>query len=224
MPCLTHRVFNLPLCHHERAESKTAGKSRREHPCGFWYRGIQPSSAHPRKCTDKKIRWARKVEQTSKSIDLLLFADDTTSFCRRSNMQNRKEILKKTFKNWKLNLNDDKWEPSPRVTQRSENHSGRKWTKHQGYSVHIGMPWVLFHHNQQKRLMAAKKTWFKLSRKLLSWALSKKLEGQIATAVVGATLLFGCEVRGFSRKEREFEALWSRVVFGMTRQKRGELE
>ena len=171
----------------------------------------------------KKIRWARKVEQTS-SIDLLLFADDTTSFCRRSNMQNRKEILKKTFKNWKLNLNDDKWEPSRRVTQRSENHSGRKWTKHQGYSVNIGMPWVLFHHNQQKRLMAAKKTWFKLSRKLLSWALSKKLEGQIATAVVGATLLFGCEVRGFSRKEREFEALWSRVVFGMTRQKRGELE
>ena len=53
----------------------------------------------------------------------------------------------------------------------------------------------------------------------------KKLEGQIATAVVGATLLFGCEVRGFSRKdEREYEALWSRVVFGITRQKRGELE
>ena len=77
----------------------------------------------------KKIRWARKVEQTSKSIDLLLFANNTTSFCRRSNMQNRIEILKKTFKNWKLNLNDDKWEPSRRMTQRSENHSGRKWTK-----------------------------------------------------------------------------------------------
>ena len=48
----------------------------------------------------------------------------------------------------------------------------------------------------------------------------KKLEGQIATAVVGATLLFGCEVRGFSKKEeREYEVLWSRVVFGITRQK-----
>ena len=39
-------------------------------------------------------------------------------------------------------------------------------------------------------------------------------------------LLFGCEVRGFSNKEeKEYEALlWSRVVFGITRQKRGELE
>ena len=88
------------------------------------------------------------------------------------------------------------------------------------------MPWVLFHfhHDQQKWFMAARKAWFKLSRKLLSWALSKKLEGQIAKAVVGGTLLFGCEVRDFSKKGREFEALWSRVVFGMTRQKRGELE
>ena len=43
--------------------------------------------------------------------------------------------------------------------------------------------------------------------------------------MVGATLLFGCEVRGFSNKdEREYETLWSRVVFGITRQKRGELE
>ena len=73
--------------------------------------------------------------------------------------------------------------------------------------------------------MAARKAWFKLSRKLPTWALLKKLEGQIATAVVGATLLFGCEVRGFSSKEeREYETLWSRVVFGITRQKRGELE
>ena len=58
----------------------------------------------------KKIRWARKVEQTSKPVNLLLFADDTTSLCRRSNMQNRKEMLKQTFKDWKLILNDDKWE------------------------------------------------------------------------------------------------------------------
>ena len=53
----------------------------------------------------------------------------------------------------------------------------------------------------------------------------KKMEGQIATAVVGATLLFGCEVRGFCNKEeKEYEALWSRMVFGITRQKRGNLE
>ena len=51
----------------------------------------------------KKIRWARTVEQTSKSVNLLLFADDTTSLCRRSNMQNRKE-LKQTFKDWKAHL------------------------------------------------------------------------------------------------------------------------
>ena len=50
----------------------------------------------------KKIRWARKVQQTSKSVNLLLFADDTTSLCRRSNMQDRKEMLKRTFKDWKL--------------------------------------------------------------------------------------------------------------------------
>ena len=54
----------------------------------------------------KKIRWARKVEQTSKPVNLLLFADDTTSLCRRSNMQDRKEMLKQTFKDWKLILND----------------------------------------------------------------------------------------------------------------------
>ena len=68
-----------------------------------------------------------------------------------------------------------------------------------------------FHHEQKHRLMAARKAWFKSSKKLPTWALSRKLEGQIATtAVVGATLLFGCEVRGFSNKEeKEYEALWS---------------
>ena len=73
--------------------------------------------------------------------------------------------------------------------------------------------------------MAARKAWFKLSKKLPTWALSRKLEGQIATAVVGETLVFGCEVRGFSNKEeKEYETLWSRVVFGITRQKREDLE
>ena len=174
----------------------------------------------------KKVRWARRVEQTSKSIDLLLFADDTTSLCRRSNMQNRKDILKQTFKNWKLILNDDKWEhiivendPEERKLQRKKmDKTARILGTHRNA---LGT----FHHDQKKRIMAARKAWFKLSRKLPSWALSKKLEGQIATAVVGATLLFGCEVRGFSSKEeREHETLWSRVVFGITRKKRGELE
>ena len=78
-----------------------------------------------------------------------------------------------------------------------------------------------FHHEQKKRLMAARKAWFKSAKKLPTRAISRKLEGQIAPAVVGATLLFGCEVRGFSNKEeREYEALWSRVVFGIMRQKR----
>ena len=73
--------------------------------------------------------------------------------------------------------------------------------------------------------MTARKAWFKLSKKLPTWALSRKLEGHIATAVVGAILHFGCEVRGFSNKEEKaYEALWSRVVFGITRQKRGDLE
>ena len=43
--------------------------------------------------TAKKVRWARMVESTSKSVNLLLFTDDTTSLCRRSNMQHRKELL-----------------------------------------------------------------------------------------------------------------------------------
>ena len=45
----------------------------------------------------KKVRWSRRVESTSKSVNLPLFADDTTSLCRRSNMQHRKELLKQTF-------------------------------------------------------------------------------------------------------------------------------
>ena len=52
----------------------------------------------------EKVRWARTVEQTSKSINLLLFADDTTSLCRRSNMQDRKEILKKTLQELEAHL------------------------------------------------------------------------------------------------------------------------
>ena len=175
----------------------------------------------------KKIRWARKVEQMSKPVNLLLFADDTTSMCRKSNMQHRKEMLKQAFKDWKLILNDDKWEhiiaendPEERETTAEVNGQNSKNTRCSSECLgHVSS------RSKKKRLMAARNAWFKLSQKFPSWALSKKVEGQIATAVVGATLLFGCEVRGFSSKyEREYEALWSRVVFGITRQKRRELE
>ena len=108
-PAAPIEFFKLPLFHHEGVESEAAGKSRRKHSCGFWYR-FNDLPLIRENAPTKKIRWARRVEQTSKSIDLLLFADDTPSLCRRSNMQNRKEILKQTFKNWKLILNDDKWE------------------------------------------------------------------------------------------------------------------
>ena len=76
----------------------------------------------------KKVRWARTVEQTSKSVNLLLFADDTTSLCRRSNVQNRKDLLKQTFKDWKLILNDDKWEhtSSLKMILKQGRDSGRK--------------------------------------------------------------------------------------------------
>ena len=44
-----------------------------------------------------------------------------------------------------------------------------------------------FHHEQKHRLMAARKAWFKLSKKLPTWVFSRRQEGQIATAVVGAS-------------------------------------
>ena len=85
------------------------------------------------------------VEGTSKSVNLLLFADDTTSLCRRSNMQHRKELLKQTFGDWKLILNDDKWEhiiaesdPEERKRQR------KKWKERHECSLHTGTPWVRF--------------------------------------------------------------------------------
>ena len=114
----------------------------------------------------KKVRWARMVEQTSKSVNLLLFADDTTSLCRRSNMQDRKEMLKQTFKDWKLILNDDKWEhiiaesdPEERKQQRKNmDKTARILGAHRNA---LGT----FHHDQKKRLMAARKVWFKLSKK-----------------------------------------------------------
>ena len=117
-------------------------------------------------------------------------------------MQNRKEMLKQTFKNWKLILNDDKWEhfivkndPEERKLQRKKmDKTARILGTHRNA---LGT----FHHDQKKNG---------------SWRQGKH---------GSATLLFGCEVRGFSRKEeREYEALWSLVVFGITRQKRGELE
>ena len=111
------------------------------------------------------------------------------------------------------------------MIQRSVKDSGRKWTKQQEYLVPTGTPWARFTTTSRRGSWRPGKHGSNCHGNFLHGPFQKKLEGQIATAVVGATLLFGCEVRGFSRKEeREFETLWSRVVFGITRQKRGELE
>ena len=177
------------------------------------------------------MSWARKVEQTSKPVNLLLFADDTTSLCRRSNIQNRKEVLKQTFKDWKLILNDDRWEhiiaendPEERKKQRKTmNNTARILGAHRNG---LGT----FHHDfffflKKKTSHGGKRSMVQIVTKTSFMGLFKEIEGQIATAVVGATLLFGCEVRGFSSKEeRKYETLWSRVVFRITRQKREELE
>ena len=61
-----------------------------------------------------------------------------------------------------------------------------------------------FHHEQKKSLMEARKAWFKLTKKLPTWALSKNLEGQIATAVPRSSL---DEVRGFSNKTRKIRSV-----------------
>ena len=139
-------------------------------------------------------------------------------------MQNRKEILKQTSEDLKLILDDEKLDhiisendPEERKRHRKIMHNTTRILCAHRNAVGT------FNHDQkkEKRLMVARKVWFKLSRKLPSWARSKKVEGQIATAVVGAALLSGCEVRGFSSmEEREYETLCYRVVFGITRQTR----
>ena len=122
-------------------------------------------------------------------------------------------------------MNDDKWE---HIIAENDLEERKRQLKKMDRTVRMlgAHRYALgtFHHEHKHCLMAARKAWFKLSKKLPTWAFREKLEGQIATAVVGATLLFGCEVRGFSSKEEEYEALCSRVVFGITRQKRGNLE
>ena len=53
----------------------------------------------------------------------------------------------------------------------------------------------------------------------------EKMEDQIATAVVGATLLFGCEVRVFRNNgEKSVNRCGHGWFSGITRQKRGHLE
>ena len=71
------------------------------------------------------------VEITSNSVDFLLFEDVTISLCRTSIMQHRKDLLRQTFGDWKLTLNDDKWEhivaendPEERKRQRKNGQHG----------------------------------------------------------------------------------------------------
>ena len=141
-----------------------------------------------KKSLDGQEQW----RGTSKSVDLLLFADDTTSLCRRSNMQHRKELLKQTFGRLEAHL-ERRQMGAHHCRKRSGgngNDSGRKWTEQHECLELIGTPWVRFITSRKHRLMAARKAWFKLSKKLPTWALSRKLEGQIAAAVVGADSSF----------------------------------
>ena len=157
----------------------------------------------------KKVTWRNTITNTCRQIDLLLFADGTTSLCTWSEVQNGKELMKQTFGDWKLTLNDDKWEhiiaendPEERKRQRKKmDRTARMLGTHRNA---LGT----FHHDQKHRLMAARKAWFKLSRKLPAWAL---------TAIVGATLLFECEVRGFSNKEEKRTKHCARVWFSGSR-------
>ena len=103
----------------------------------------------------KKVRWARMVESTSNSVNLLLFADDTTSLCKRSNMQHRQELLKQTFGDWKLIIIAEN-DPEERQRQRKKvDRTARTLGAHRNA---MGT----FHHDQKHRLMAARKVWFKL--------------------------------------------------------------
>ena len=111
-------------------------------------------------------------------------------------MQHRKELLKKTFGDWKLTLNDDKREHITAANDPEERKSQRKMDRN-GTNARSAL------HDQKRRLLAARKAWFKLLKKLPTWAISRKLEGQSAAAV--CDFFFGCEVRGFSNREgREY--------------------
>ena len=192
MSSCARRIFNLSLLHHEGFEIKTAGKPEESVRVGFGFEEFNDLPLIRENPLAKKVRWARTVEQTSKSVNLLLFADDTTSLCRKSNMQNRKDLLKQTFKDWKLILNDDKWEHIIAENDLEERKRQRKKMDRTARMLGAHRNALgTFHHEQKHRLMEARKAWFKMSKNLPTWALSKKLEGQIATAAVGAILLFG---------------------------------
>ena len=104
-------------------------------------------------------------------------------------MQHRKELLKQNFKDWKLILNDDQWE---HIIAENDPEDGKR----------------------QQKVMDRRTRMLGAHRNALG-TFHREQNSQIATAVVDATLLFGCEVRGFSNKEeKDYEALWSRVVCG----------
>ena len=104
----------------------------------------------------KKVTGMNKITNTARPVDLLLIADDTTSLCRRSHMQQFKELMKQTFDDWKLTLNDDTWEhiiceadPEARKLQR------KKIDRSAGMLGAHGTALGTFHHDQKQRLMAA---------------------------------------------------------------------
>ena len=96
--------------------------------------------------------------------------------CADGQMQNSKELMKQTFGYWKLTLNDDKWDhiiaendPEERKRQRKKiDRTARMLGAHRNA---LGT----FDHDQKHGLMAARKAWFKLSRK---FGLSQKKIGR----------------------------------------------
>ena len=45
----------------------------------------------------KKVTWLNKITNTATPVELLLFADDTSSLCRQSYMQQYKDKMKQIF-------------------------------------------------------------------------------------------------------------------------------
>ena len=43
---------------------------------------------------EHQVTWMNKITSTSRPVELLLFADDTTSLCRQSYLQQYKEMMK----------------------------------------------------------------------------------------------------------------------------------
>ena len=92
----------------------------------------------------KKVTRTNKMTNTATHVELFLFADDTTSLCRQSYMQQYKEKMKQTFGDWKLTTNDDKWEHITADSDPEKRKARRKtWTKWHACLGRTETPWEL---------------------------------------------------------------------------------